>query len=70
MIEEDTYTFIGAGVGGEPLFMDIAALHGDGAAILYGQRLFDLHDSGAEVEVWRGIGLVARLARPCPALFR
>ncbi len=64
MAEEDTYTFIGAGIDGEPLFMDIAALRGDGAALQHGERLFEMHDSGSVIEVWRGLGLVARLPRP------
>ncbi len=63
MLEDYTYTFIGVGAGGDPLFMDIAALEGDEAALRHGRRLFEIHDSGLVVEVWRGIALVAKLPR-------
>ena len=64
MIEEDTYTFIGADEDGGALFMDIAVFNGEGFALRHGARLFDMHDNGDRVEIWRGASLVASIPRP------
>ncbi len=64
MVDEETYTFIGASEDGVPLFMDIAVLSGEGSALRHGERLFEMHHAGDRVEIWRGASLMANIRRP------
>lgn len=61
---EDTYTFLGTTPEGEPVFMDIAALPSEEAAIRHCESLLQSHRSGALIELWRGAGLITKISRP------
>ncbi|CAN5486152.1 hypothetical protein BH10PSE3_BH10PSE3_03920 [soil metagenome] len=62
-VTEDTYTFLGTTQKGDPVFMDIAVLPTEGAAVRHCAQLFQSHGSGSLVEVWRGAGLITTVAR-------
>ena len=62
-VTEDTYTFLGTTPLGDPVFMDIAVLPTEGAALRHCAQLLQSHASGSLVELWRGAGLLATIAR-------
>ena len=63
VVTEDTYTFLGTTSKGVPVFMDIAALPTEVAAVRHCAQLLRAHTSGSLVEVWRGAGLIATVPR-------
>lgn len=62
-VTEDTYTFVGTTPQGDPVFMDIAVLPTEGAALRHCVQLLQSHASGSLVEVWRGAGLITTIGR-------